>query len=215
MIPLITDNLNYLSTNNTFCKYKINSLGNITSTNKVFKQLFNYSNEDVLNKYHGFLRHPKMPISIIEHISNRINDGKSCYAVIMNKTRNNKAFWTLSFFKPFAEDNNLQPSTLIIKTLLNKNEVGKLEKLYRILKTIEQHKGIEISDKYLKGFLEYKKMNCEEFVENCIKKSYKIFKKEIDKLEEATSQIDLINVNKKDLNIIHEFNSIIKQVDLL
>ncbi len=214
MIPLITDNLNYLSTNNTFCKYKINSLGNITSTNKVFKQLFNYSNEDVLNKYHGFLRHPKMPISIIEHISNHINDGKSCYAVIMNKTRNNKVFWTLTFFKHHIEKNKLQPSTIIIKTVLNKNKVSKLEKLYRILKTIEQHKGIEISDKYLKGFLEYKKMNCEEFVENCIKKPYKNFKNKIEQLEKTTSHLDSINKNK-DLNIIHEFNSIIKQVDLL
>lgn len=84
--------------------------GNIVYSNPEFKSITGYSIQDLNNVNHGIIKHPDMPQVIHDLIWNNTRAGKGTKAIIKNRTKDGKAFWSLTEIRPLYRDKNLKNS---------------------------------------------------------------------------------------------------------
>ncbi len=166
--------------------YKTDSNGIITYVNTYFKKVNDYSTNEVLGKYHGFLRHADTPSCITKSISDSLDVGKSCFAVIKNFTKNNIPYWTLAYYEVNLHDNSFFPTYTVKKVRLANNVKPHFEELYEKMKKIDSNSGNEVCSKYFNGLLEYYKIESyQDFIFKTInidkKTLIKFFNKEVAK----------------------------------
>ncbi|MDD3835424.1 MAG: PAS domain-containing protein, partial [Sulfurimonas sp.] len=70
-----------------FIVSKTDLKGRITYTNKIFIEMSEYRESELLGKPHNILRHPDMPKAIFKHLWETITQKKELFAFIVNKTK--------------------------------------------------------------------------------------------------------------------------------
>ncbi len=143
---------------------KINLDNHIEYANEYLLDLLGYDVTDFVSQPPKTICHEDMPDLIHDTIGEFIMNYKEGIAVLKHKTKDNDFFWAFTHYKPsYMPDGDFEAFVTRRKPLPTKKLNGTLEdmkfqisKLYKILKEIEQHTGMEQAKKYLAGFLEYK-----------------------------------------------------------
>ena len=107
--------------------------------------------KDVIKNTYG--NDPEIPETIYNRIQHNIKKGNNTNAILKIKLNDGSSLWTKNRFEPSI--NNKFKNHFTVKTeILDKKEVTRAEKLYHILKKIEQKVSILQANKFLDGYLE-------------------------------------------------------------
>ena len=166
--------MNYLGKERFFDKddlivSKTDIKGRLTYANKVFLEIADYSEEEVIGKPHNIIRHPSMPRGIFELLWNTISAGQELFAYVVNKAKNNDHYWVIAHVTPSFSNGQVigyhstrrVPNPQTIRTVI--------EPLYDRLNAIEasfssRKEGSQASFNAIRDMLAEKQQSYAEFV---------------------------------------------------
>jgi hypothetical protein len=146
-------------------KIKVNADGNILYVNNYFTELTKLSISEVILKDLSVIFDYDMPKIAGKLIFENIQKN-SVYLIIKGRIKDNTCYW--GFVKStieYNEYNEVKAYVLEVKMLPTK-AISKMDKLYDILKEIENNAGVSAAEKYLKGYIEDKGLTIENFILN-------------------------------------------------
>jgi hypothetical protein len=146
-------------------KIKVNADGNILYVNNYFTELTKLSISEVILKDLSVIFDYDMPKIAGKLIFENIQKN-NVYLIIKGRIKDNTCYW--GFVKStieYNEYNEVKAYVLEVKMLPTK-AISKMDKLYDILKEIENNAGVSAAEKYLKGYIEDKGLTIENFILN-------------------------------------------------
>jgi hypothetical protein len=146
-------------------KIKVNTDGNILYVNNYFTELTKLSISEVILKDLSVIFDYDMPKIAGKLIFENIQKN-NVYLIIKGRIKDNTCYW--GFVKStieYNEYNEVKAYVLEVKMLPTK-AISKMDKLYDILKEIENNAGVSAAEKYLKGYIEDKGLTIENFILN-------------------------------------------------
>ena len=156
---------------NQYIVSKTDTKGIITYVNDYFMKISGYTQSEMIGQPHNIIRHPDMPKVIFKLLWKNISAGKDMHAVIKNRAKNGDYYWVLTAFEiHYDADNNIDGYTAYRRGV-NSAITKKISKLYSKLLEIERQEGTKASEKYLKKFLDKKKMSYDQYVMSLISNS--------------------------------------------
>ena len=129
--------------------------GAITDVNQTFIDVCGYSASELLGKPHNIIRHPDMPKIIFKITWDNILAGRNFHAIIKNLAKSGEYYWVIT---DFEVGRNIMGEVVTI--MARRRAVPQyvitdhIEPLYQTLLKLEKIGGMELSNRYLKGFLE-------------------------------------------------------------
>ena len=143
--------------------------GFIQYANDYFTEISGYSSKELIGENHNIIRHPDMPAVIFKLMWERLKNGQHIHAVVKNMAKSGEYYWVTTKFdiKRHSFDNKIV-CYLAYRQASSAKTVKIVSELYIKLLSIEKTNGIEASEKYLRGFLEEKRITYDEFIDNAI-----------------------------------------------
>ena len=129
--------------------------GTITDVNQTFIDVSGYSADELLGKPHNIIRHPDMPKIIFKITWDNILAGRNFHAIIKNLAKSGEYYWVIT---DFEVGRNIMGEVVTI--MARRRAVPQyvitdhIEPLYQTLLKLEKIGGMELSNRYFKGFLE-------------------------------------------------------------
>ncbi len=148
---------------------KTDAKGIIEYANDYFIQICEYQEYELMGKPHNIIRHPDMPKVIFKLLWDRLNKGQNIYALVKNLAKSGKYYWVLTSFKTTFDDEGNIISHRSFRKAAPVDSVRKIEKLYKVLLSIEQAQGMNTAEKYLLGMLEEKNLTYDQFILNILR----------------------------------------------
>ena len=82
--------------------------GRLTYVNRMFCDIADYSEPDLLSKPHSIIRHPDMPRAVFKLLWDTLGDGREIFAYVKNMTRVGDYYWVLAHVTPsYDQDKNI------------------------------------------------------------------------------------------------------------
>ena len=129
--------------------------GTITDVNQTFIDVCGYSASELLGKPHNIIRHPDMPKIIFKITWDNILVGRNFHAIIKNLAKSGEYYWVIT---DFEVGRNIMGKVVTImarrRALPQYVITDHIEPLYQTLLKLEKIGGMELSNRYFKGFLE-------------------------------------------------------------
>ena len=129
--------------------------GTITDVNQTFIDVSGYSADELLGKPHNIIRHPDMPKIIFKVTWDNILAGRNFHGIIKNLAKSGEYYWVVT---DFEVGRNIMGEVVTI--MARRRAVPQyvitdhIEPLYQTLLKLEKIGGMELSNRYFKGFLE-------------------------------------------------------------
>lgn len=144
--------------------------GRITYANKIFLDIADYTEKEVLGQPHSLIRHPAMPRCIFKMLWQSVEAGKEIFAYVINRTKFGDHYWVYAHVTPSFDStgrivgyhsNRRVPDTAIIKDLI--------VPLYRDLreaenKAADRKKGLEVSEQMVVSMLAEQGLAYDEYI---------------------------------------------------
>ncbi len=74
--------------------------GRITYANRVFLQIAQYEEAEVLGKAHNLIRHPDMPRCVFKFLWDTIEAGNEIFAYVINRCKSGDHYWVFAHVTP-------------------------------------------------------------------------------------------------------------------
>lgn len=144
--------------------------GRIVYANRVFLEIADYKEKEVLGQPHSMIRHPDMPRCIFKLLWDTIQSGREIFAYVVNRAKNGDHYWVLAHVTPSRNaageivgyhSNRRVPDRAILET--------RIIPLYRDLRGIEgrhanRKDGLEAGHKALMDVLDGAGLPYDEFI---------------------------------------------------
>ena len=148
---------------------KTDRMGTIEYVNLEYASLSEYEVEEIIGYDVSVLMHPDMPITVFDHIWESLFQKKRTYAILKNISKSGKFFWLQVNFDFRVNEETREIENIYAyysKTSVKAKQ--ELDILYKKIKNIETHSGIEVAENYLNGYLDEKSIDYNEFIESYI-----------------------------------------------
>ena len=129
--------------------------GNILYFNHIFSNISGYTREELMRVPHSILRHPDMPKTIFYLIWKSLLAGHDTNAIIKNMTKEGNFYWQKTKFHVQKDNQNRTISFLSEGRQAQREEIKKIEPLYKELLEIEQYD----TDNAIRFFLDFLNAN--------------------------------------------------------
>jgi len=148
---------------------KTDTTGKIVYGNEYFTEISGYKESELIGQPHNILRHPDMPRAIFHLMWKHLKSGRNIMAVVKNMAKNGDHYWVTTDFEIKRDRDGNVRHYIAFRQAAPKHVVKEIEPLYKKLLEIENELGMEASIDYLNGYLEERKMNYDQFIENLAK----------------------------------------------
>jgi PAS domain S-box-containing protein len=166
-------------------KIKIDLTGKILYVNNYFSQVTGFKIHEIILKDLEEIMHPDMPKMAKRRILNLGDAEKINYFIVKGKTADNGCYWGfVKMTREYNEYNEVKGYLFEVK-MLPIGTIEKIDKLYDILREIENNAGIDAADKYLDGYLEEKNYSFNDFILAITEVDYKKIEKYFEIDEDA------------------------------
>jgi PAS domain S-box-containing protein len=183
---------------------KLDKDGKIKFINKAYQDVTGFSEKDLVGESNEVIQHPKMPRVILEKAWDAIRQRKQMYLISKNVTKNGEYFWKIADIHSRIGQGKAT-AIFVRRKYLPYNIKTEFEKLYEVLYGIESSgAGLETSKKYLKGWLEERGGNYQNYI-------IKLFEGESNLKQYMTTEVsdkELFSTDPSDMDI----NDILKFV---
>ena len=134
---------------------RTNKHGHIMASNAAFQEVSGYTEAELYDQPHSLIRHPDMPKIIFKITWDNILAGRNFHAIIKNLAKSGEYYWVIT---DFEVGRNIMGEVVTI--MARRRAVPQyvitdhIEPLYQTLLKLEKIGGMELSNRYFKGFLE-------------------------------------------------------------
>lgn len=147
-----------------FIVSKTDLKGRITYTNKIFIDMSEYRESELLEKPHNILRHPEMPKAIFKYLWESISQKKEVFAFIINKTKNNNAYWVYANVTASLDTRGNIIGYYSVRRRPNPKALEIIIPLYKKMLETEKNSGVDASFKILTDKLKEKGVSYDEYI---------------------------------------------------
>jgi PAS domain S-box-containing protein len=147
-----------------FIVSKTDLKGRITYTNKIFIEMSEYRESELLGKAHNILRHPDMPKAIFKHLWETITQKKELFAFIINKTKESNAYWVYANVTASLDEKGNIIGYYSVRRKPNPKALDVIIPLYKKMIDVEKNSGVDASFKVLTDILKEKEVSYDEYI---------------------------------------------------
>lgn len=152
-----------------FIVSKTDLKGHITYANRIFLDIADYSESEVLGKPHSILRHPLMPKTLFKIVWEHLHENKEVFAIIINRTKDDCFYWVAANLTPDFNLEGKKVGYFSIRRQPTQKAIKTMSHLYKQILEVEQaqpndHLAIEAGKVFLNQYLEQQGVSYEEFI---------------------------------------------------
>jgi len=149
---------------NDFIVSKTDTKGRLTYVNKIFMDMAEYTEEELLGKPHNIVRHPDMPKTVFKLLWQRIQNKEEIFAYVINKTKNSNAYWVYANVTASLDERGNIVGYYSVRRKPNPNALSLIKPLYQEMLQAERSGGIAAGEKILNDLLHKEGVNYDEFI---------------------------------------------------
>ncbi len=149
---------------NDFIVSKTDTKGRITYVNKIFMQMAEFSEAELLGKPHNIIRHQDMPKAIFKLLWDVIQNKEEIFAFVINKTKNGNSYWVYANITPSYDKNGRIIGYYSVRRMPNPKALDIIIPLYRSMLEAERTGGINAGTKILTDLLHEKGVSYNELI---------------------------------------------------
>ncbi|MFA6196131.1 MAG: PAS domain-containing protein [Sulfurimonas sp.] len=149
---------------NDFIVSKTDLNGRMTYVNKVFMQMGEYTEAELLGKAHSIIRHPDMPKAVFKLLWERIHKKEEVFAYVINKTKNGNDYWVFANVTASLDDKGNIVGYYSVRRKPNQKAIEIIKPLYAKMLEAEKRSGVEASTKILTDLLSEKGVGYDELI---------------------------------------------------
>lgn len=143
---------------------KTDSEGIIEYANDYFMEMSGYEEFELMGQPHNIIRHPDMPKIVFKLLWERLQEGKNVHVIIKNLTKEGSYYWVLTNFEIKYNKKGQIISYFAHRKAAPSSAIYEIEKLYKIILSIEKKRSPEIAEKYFYSFLEESGKTYDEYI---------------------------------------------------
>ena len=147
-----------------FIVSKTDPQGKITYCNKIFMDMAEYTEEELLGKPHSIVRHPDMPKAVFRYLWETIAKKEEVFAYVVNKTKNNNHYWVFTNVTASLDDSGNIIGYYSVRRRPNPKALETIIPLYKKMIEVEKSGGVDASFKILTDILEDKGIGYDELI---------------------------------------------------
>jgi PAS domain S-box-containing protein len=148
-----------------FIVSKTDLQGRITYVNKIFMQMAEYSEEELLGKPHSIVRHESMPRTVFKLLWDRIQKREEIFAYVVNKSAKGNHYWVFANVTASVDASGKLVGYYSVRRKPSKKALDIIQPLYKKMLDAEKRGGMEASEKLLDDLLfEEGGMSYDEFI---------------------------------------------------
>ncbi len=149
---------------NDFIISKTDLKGRLTYVNKIFMDLAEYSEAELLGKPHNIVRHPDMPRAIFKLLWDRIQNKKEIFAYVINKTKNKNDYWVFANVTASLDSRGNIIGYYSVRRKPNPQAIEIIKPLYAKMIQAEKSGGMNASNKILNDVLKHEGVDYDEYI---------------------------------------------------
>ena len=147
-----------------FIVSKTDLKGRITYVNKIFMEMGEYSEQELLGKPHSIIRHPDMPKTVFKFLWDMVQNGDEIFAFVINKTKNGNDYWVYANVTPSKDTNGNTIGYYSVRRMPNPKALEIIKPLYEQMLNAEKSGGAEAGTKILTDVLHEKGVSYNELI---------------------------------------------------
>lgn len=136
-----------------FIVSKTDVKGKITYVNKIFMQMAEYEEAELLGKPHNIVRHESMPKLIFKLLWDRIKNKEEIFAYVVNKSAKGNHYWVLANVTASIDTKGNIVGFYSVRRKPSAKALEIIKPLYKKMLDAEARGGIEASKKILNDLL--------------------------------------------------------------
>jgi len=149
---------------NDFIVSKTDLQGRITYSNKIFMQMGEYTEEELLGQPHSIIRHPSMPKTVFKLLWEMVQNGEEIFAYVLNKTKKGNEYWVYANVTPSLDENGKTIGYFSVRRMPNPKALERIIPLYKQMLQAEQSGGTNAGTKILTDILDEEGVSYNEFI---------------------------------------------------
>ena len=151
---------------------RTNKHGHIMASNEAFQEVSGYTEAELYNQPHSLIRHPDMPKVVFKILWENLKGRQNFHAIIKNLSKSGKYYWVITNFEIIRNEKDEITAFVSYRKALPKSLINEhIAPLYERLLKIEKANGVEVSERYFKGFLEDRKTTYDKFIRTLLKEN--------------------------------------------
>lgn len=147
-----------------FIVSKTDLKGRLTYVNKIFIEMGEYSEVELLGKPHSIVRHPDMPKTLFKLLWDLVQAGDEIFAFVVNKTKNGNDYWVYANVTPSFDANGKTVGYYSVRRMPNPAALTIIQPLYLQIVNAEKSGGIKAGTKVLTDLLQEKGVDYNELI---------------------------------------------------
>ncbi|EDZ63323.1 PAS/PAC sensor protein [Sulfurimonas gotlandica GD1] len=147
-----------------FIVSKTDLKGRITYTNKIFMDMAEYSEAELLGKPHSIIRHPDMPKAVFRYLWDTIENKEEVFAFVINKTKDGNAYWVYANVTASLDAKGKIIGYYSVRRRPNPKALDIIIPLYKKMLEVEKSSGVDASFKILTDILQEKGVGYDELI---------------------------------------------------
>ena len=149
---------------NDFIVSKTDLSGKITYCNRIFMDMAEYTEEELLGQPHNIIRHPDMPKAVFKLLWDRIQKKEEVFAYVINQTKEKNAYWVFANVTASLDVRGDIIGYYSVRRKPNPKAIEIIKPLYAQMLQAEKTGGVAASTKILLDLLEAKGMGYDELI---------------------------------------------------
>jgi len=149
---------------NDFIVSKTDLKGRITYVNRIFMDMADYTEAELLGKPHNIIRHSDMPKSVFKLLWDMIQNDEEIFAYVLNKTKKGDDYWVYANVTPSFDEKGTKVGYYSVRRQPNKEALKIITPLYKKMLSAEKTGGVDAGTKILTDLLEEKGVGYNEFI---------------------------------------------------
>lgn len=151
---------------------RTNKHGHIMTSNEAFQEVSGYTEAELYDQPHSLIRHPDMPKVVFKILWENLKGRQNFHAIIKNLSKSGKYYWVITNFEIIRNEKDEITAFVSYRKALPKSLINEhIAPLYERLLKIEKANGMEVSERYFKGFLEDRKTTYDKFIRTLLKEN--------------------------------------------
>jgi len=149
---------------NDFIISKTDLKGRITYVNRIFMEMADYTEAELLGKPHSIIRHPDMPKAVFKLLWDMIQNNEEIFAYVINKTKNGDDYWVYANITPSFNEKGNKVGYYSVRRQPNKEALDIIIPLYKKMLSAEKAGGVTAGTKILTDLLNEKGVGYNELI---------------------------------------------------